>query len=47
MIRQLDPPTFFMMFTIGVNNWPILVKLLKELFDQCIGENVKMKKINH
>ncbi len=32
-----------MMFTIGVNYWPILVKILKELFDQCISENVKMK----
>jgi hypothetical protein len=43
MIKQLGPPMFFMMFTIGVNYWPILVKILKELFDQCIGENVKMK----
>ncbi len=46
MIKQLGLPMFFMMFTIGVNNWPILVKILKELFDQCIGENVKMKKID-
>ncbi len=35
-----------MMFIIGVNNWPILVKTLKELFDQCISANVKMKKID-
>jgi hypothetical protein len=29
MTRQLGPPTFFMMFTIGVKNWSILVKILK------------------
>jgi hypothetical protein len=29
MIRQLGPPTFFMTFTIGVNNWMIFIKTLK------------------
>jgi hypothetical protein len=38
MIRQLGPPTFFMTFTTCVNNWLILIKTLKELYDQYIGE---------
>jgi len=44
MIMQLGPPTFFMTFTIGVNNWSILIKTLKELYDQYIGENLRIKK---
>ncbi len=44
MITQLGPPTFFMTFTIGVNNWSILIKTLKELYDQYIGENLRIKK---
>jgi hypothetical protein len=44
MIRQLGTPTFFMTFTTCVNKWPIFVKLLKVLYDQYIGENVKIKK---
>jgi hypothetical protein len=41
MIRQLGQLTFFVTFTTGVNKWPIFVKILKELYDQYIGENVK------
>jgi hypothetical protein len=44
MIRQLGPPIFFMTFTIGVKNWLILIKTLKELYDQYIGENLRIKK---
>jgi len=29
MIKQLDPPTFFVMFTTSVNKWLIFVKTLK------------------
>jgi hypothetical protein len=29
MIKQLSPPTFFVRFTIGGNNWLILIKTLK------------------
>ncbi len=46
MIRQLGPPTFFVTFTIGVNNWSIFIKTLKDLYDQYIGENLKIKKDN-
>jgi hypothetical protein len=31
MIVQLGPPSFFITFTTCVNNWPILVKQLKNL----------------
>jgi hypothetical protein len=44
MIRQLGLPTFFVTFTTSVNNWPILVKTLKELYDQYIDENLRIKK---
>jgi len=44
MIRQLCPPTFFMTFTTCVNYWPILIKTLKDLYDQYIGENSRIKK---
>jgi hypothetical protein len=44
MIRQLGPPTSFMTFTTYVNNWPILIKALKDLYDQYIGENLGIKK---
>ncbi len=42
MIRQLGPPIFFVTFTIGVNNR--VIKTLKELYDQYIGENLRIKK---
>ncbi len=34
MIKQLEPPSFFniVTFTIGVNNWSIFVKKLKDLY---------------
>jgi hypothetical protein len=44
MIMQLGPPSFFMTFTIGVNNWSIFIKTLKDLYEQYIGENLKIKK---
>ncbi len=44
IVRQLGPPTFFMIFTTCVNNWSILIKTLKELYDQYIGENLGIKK---
>jgi len=44
MIRQLGPPTFFVTFTTGVNNWLILIKTFKKLYDQYIGENLGIKK---
>ncbi len=47
MIRQLGPPTFFVTFTIGVNNWPILIITLKELYDDYICKNVSLKMTNH
>jgi hypothetical protein len=31
IIKQFGPSTFFMTFTMGVNNWPILIKTLKDL----------------
>jgi hypothetical protein len=40
MIRQLGPPTFFVSFTIGVNNLPILIITFKELYDDYICKNV-------
>jgi hypothetical protein len=43
MIKQLGPPTFFVTYTTNVNNWPILVKLLKELYDDYICKNVGLK----
>jgi hypothetical protein len=33
-------------FITCVNNWPTLVKTLKELYDQYIGENLGIKKDN-
>jgi len=34
MIKQLGPSTFFVTFTTRVNNWPILLKTLKDLHVQ-------------
>jgi hypothetical protein len=31
IIKQFGPSTFFTTFTMGVNNWPILIKTLKDL----------------
>jgi hypothetical protein len=47
MIRQLGQPTFFVTFTTIVNNWPFLLKELKELYDQYIGENLGIKRMIH
>ncbi len=33
MIRQLKPLTFFVTFTMGVNNWPTIIETLKKLND--------------
>jgi hypothetical protein len=44
MIRQLNPPTFFVTIATYVNNWLIPIKTLKELYDQYIGENLGIKK---
>jgi hypothetical protein len=33
MIKQLGPPKNFVTFTTSVNNWLILIKTLKELYD--------------
>jgi hypothetical protein len=41
--RQLGPPTFFMTFTTCVNNWLILVKTLKSLYDQYTGKKLGIK----
>jgi hypothetical protein len=38
MNKQLSLPTFFETFTTCVNNWSILMKTLKKLYDQYIGE---------
>ncbi len=43
MIKQLGSPTFFVTFTTNVNNWAILVKLLKELYADYICKNVGLK----
>jgi hypothetical protein len=34
LIKQLGPPTFFITFTMGVNNWLALIETLKEWHDQ-------------
>jgi hypothetical protein len=31
MIRQLGPPTFFVTFTMGINNWPTLIETFKRI----------------
>jgi hypothetical protein len=36
MIRQLKPPKFFVTFTIGINNWPTLIKILKQLYEKIL-----------
>ncbi len=46
IIKQLGPSTFFVMFIIGVNNLPILVKIVKKLYHQHIDENVGRKKVD-
>jgi len=43
MTKQLGPSTIFVIFTTGVNNWPILIKTLKELYDDYICKNVGLK----
>jgi hypothetical protein len=43
MIRQLGPPTFFVTFTTGVNNWPELVQTLEDL---CVCHNHNDVKIS-
>jgi len=47
MIRQLGQPAFFVALTKIVNNWPFLLKELKELYDQYIGENLGIKRMIH
>jgi len=47
IIKQLGPSTFFVMFIIGVNNWTILVKTIKELYHQHIDENIGIKKVDY
>ncbi len=44
MIRQLGPPTFFVTFTTTINYCLILIKILKELYDQYISEYLGIKK---
>jgi hypothetical protein len=52
MIRQLGPPTFFVTFTTGVNNWPELVQTLEDLYlchnhnDVKISKDVERPKIS-
>jgi hypothetical protein len=46
MIMQLGQPTFFVTFT-SANNWPFLLKTLKELYVQYIGENLGIKMMIH
>jgi hypothetical protein len=40
MIRQFGPPTFFVTFILGVNNWPILMITFKNLHTQHFNENI-------
>jgi hypothetical protein len=42
MIKQLGPIIIFLTFTIGANNWPILVKILKYLHIQHV-QNLNLK----
>jgi hypothetical protein len=42
MIRKIGPPTFFVTFTIGVNNWFILMLTLKDLHFKHFQHNGKM-----
>jgi hypothetical protein len=44
MIRQLGPPTFFVTFTTGVNNWPELVQMLEDLYVGHNYNNVQISK---
>jgi hypothetical protein len=41
MIKQFGPSTFFVTFTIGVNNWSILMKKLKDFHIEHFQQNVK------
>jgi hypothetical protein len=43
MIKQLGFPIFFVTFTMGVNNWPIIVKTLKDLHIEHV-QNLNIKK---
>ncbi len=43
IIRQFGPSTFFVTLTMGVNNWPILIKTLKDLHIKQFNQNGKMK----
>ncbi len=42
IIRQFGSLTFFMTFIMGVNNWPILIKTLKDLHIKKINQNEKI-----
>lgn len=52
MIRQLGPSMFLVIFTMEVNNWLVLTKMLKELYidhnhnNDKISKNVKRPKIS-
>jgi hypothetical protein len=52
MRRQLGPSMFFVIFTMKVNNWPELIKMLEELYiyhnhnNDKISKNVKRPKIS-
>ncbi len=47
IIKQFGPSMFFGMFIIGVNNWPIFVKIVQELYHQHIDENLGIKKVDY
>jgi len=42
MIKQFGPPTFLVTFIISVNNWSILMKILKDLHTKHFQQNVKI-----
>lgn len=40
MIKQFEPPPFFVKFIMGVNNWPIFMTTFKNLHTQHFNENI-------
>jgi len=47
MIRQLGPLTFFVTFTISVNNWPIFSNTLNELYEKHVNTNQANNNVNY
>ncbi len=46
MIRHLGPPTFFITFTICINNWSRPIETLKQLYEKNTNESKIIKNDN-